>query len=102
MTIGQKIRELRENAQMLQRELAYKLEVGDAYLSKIERNQKNLKKEHLKTISKLFQYSYEELETLWLANKIYDLIKDEKQAIKVLKVAEQELSYAKSRTQGKN
>lgn len=99
MTIGQKIRELREEAQMLQRELAYKLEVGDAYLSKIERNQKNLKKEHLKTISTLFKYSYEELETLWLANKVYDIIKDEKNALEVLKVAEQELSYAKSRTQ---
>lgn len=96
MTIGQKIRELREGAQMLQRELAYKLEVGDAYLSKIERNQKNLKKEHLRTISKLFKYSYEELETLWLANKVYDLIKDEKKAIEVLKVAEQEIKYRKT------
>lgn len=96
MTIGQKIRELREDARMLQRELAYKLEVGDAYLSKIERNQKNLKKEHLKTISKIFNYSYEELETLWLANKVYDLIKDEKKAIDVLKVAEQEIKYRKT------
>ena len=96
MTIGQKIRELREEAQMLQRELAYKLNVGDAYLSKIERNQKNIKKEHLKTISELFKYSYEELETLWLANKVYYIIKDEKQAIEVLKVAEQEIKYKKT------
>lgn len=96
MTIGKKIRELREEAKMLQRELAYKLDVGDAYLSKIERNQKNLKKEHLKTISKLFKYPYEELETLWLANKVYDLIKDEKKAIEVLKVAEQEIKFRKT------
>ena len=83
MTIGQKIRELREKTGMLQRELAYELKVGDAYLSKIESNQKNLKKEHLTTISSLFKYSYSELETLWLANKVYDLIKDEKKAIEV-------------------
>ena len=38
MTIGQKIRELREKTGMLQRELAYELKVGDAYLSKIENN----------------------------------------------------------------
>ena len=44
MTIGQKIRELREKTGMLQRELAYELKVGDAYLSKIESNQKILKK----------------------------------------------------------
>lgn len=101
MAIGQKIRELREKSGMLQRELANELKVGDAYLSKIESNKKNLKKEHLVTISKLFKYSYSELETLWLANKVYDLIKDEERAIEVLKVAEQELNYAKLRTRNK-
>lgn len=44
MTIGLKIKSLREEAGMLQRELAYKLNVGDAFISKIEKNQKVLKK----------------------------------------------------------
>jgi len=96
MTIGQKIKELRENAGMLQRELAYELKVGDAYLSKVERNQKLLRKEHLITLSKFFNYPYLELETLWLANKVYDLVKNEEQAIQVLKVAEQEILYSKN------
>lgn len=42
MTIGKKIKELRKKKGMLQRELAYKLKVEDAYLNKIENNQKNL------------------------------------------------------------
>ena len=96
MTIGQKIKELRESKGMLQRELASKLKVGDGFLSKIERNQKVLKREHLLSISKIFDFAYIELETLWLANKVYDLIKDEDQAIQVLKVAEQEIKYGKS------
>ncbi len=96
MTIGQKIKELREGKGMLQRELASKLNVGDGFLSKIERNQKVLKREHLVSISKIFGFPYIELETLWLANKVYDLIKDEDQAIQVLKVAEQEIKYGKS------
>ncbi len=96
MTIGQKIKQLRESKGMLQRELASKLNVGDGFLSKIERNQKVLKREHLVSISKIFDFSYIELETLWLANKVYDLIKDENQAIQVLKVAEQEIIYGKS------
>jgi hypothetical protein len=33
---------------------------------------------------------------LWLADKVYDLIKDEKKAIEVLKVAEQEIKYRKT------
>ena len=95
MTLGQKIKELREKKKMLQRELASKLEIGDGFLSKVERNQKVLKKEHLLSISEIFNYPYTELETLWLANKVYDIIKDENQAIQVLKVAEQELKYVR-------
>lgn len=96
MTIGQKIKELRESNGMLQRELASKLNVGDGFLSKIERNQKVLKREHLISISEIFNCSYNELETLWLANKVYELIKNENQAIQVLKVAEQEIKYGKN------
>ena len=96
MTIGQKIKELRESSGMLQRELASKLNVGDGFLSKIERNQKVLKREHLVSISEIFNYPHNELETLWLANKVYDLIKNENQAIQVLKVAEQEVKYGKN------
>lgn len=95
MTLGQKIKELREKKKMLQRELASKLEIGDGFLSKVERNQKVLKKEHLISISEIFNYPYTELETLWLANKVYDIIKDENQAIQVLKVAEQEVKYVR-------
>jgi len=96
MTLGQKIKELRESKSMLQRELASKLEVGDGFLSKVERNQKVLKKGHLISISKIFNFPYTELETLWLANKVYDIIKDENQAIQVLKVAEQEVKYVRN------
>jgi transcriptional regulator with XRE-family HTH domain len=96
MTLGQKIKELRESKGMLQRELASKLEVGDSFLSKIERNQKVLKKGHLASISKIFNFSYTELKTLWLANKVYDIVKDENKAIEVLKVAEQEVKYVRN------
>ncbi|MCB9290662.1 MAG: helix-turn-helix transcriptional regulator [Lewinellaceae bacterium] len=97
MTIGQKIRDLRESAGMLQRELAGHLQVGDSYISKVESDQKVLKKEHLKTVSDLFDCPYSELLTLWLADKVYDLVKNENpaQAIEVLKVAEQEIKYGK-------
>ena len=54
MTLGQKIRELREANGMFQRQLASILEIGDGFLSKIESDQKALKREHLKTLSKTF------------------------------------------------
>lgn len=96
MTIGQKIKELRESKEMLQRQLASRLGIGDGFLSKVERNQKSLKREHLKKISELFDCSFKELEALWIASKVYDLVKNEKEGLTALKVAEEQIKYEKS------
>ena len=93
MTLGQKIKELRESSGMFQRQLAAILEVGDGYLSKVESDQKAIKREQLKTISKTFNSSFEELEALWIATKIYDLVKGEKEGLNALKVAEEQIKY---------
>jgi len=95
MTLGQKIKTLREEAGMLQRQLASILQIGDAYLSKVESDKKILKREHLRTLSKTFKYEYSELETLWIANKVIELVKDEKEGLGALKVAEAEIKYEK-------
>ena len=95
MTLGQKIKELRESTGMYQRQLAAILEIGDGYLSKVESDQKALKREYLKTISETFNSSFSELEALWIATKVYDIIKDEKEGLNALKVAEEQIKYEK-------
>lgn len=81
---------------MLQRELAMRLEIGEGFLSKVENDQKQLKRDDLKKLSKIFKVSLNELETLWLANKVYGLVKNEAQGSNALKVAEQQLKYVKT------
>lgn len=93
MTIGQKIKELRKNHGLLQKELALKLKIGEGYLSKVENNQKTLNKDHLVEISHLFNYPISDLEILWLGTKVYDLIKEENDALRALKVAEENFKY---------
>lgn len=95
MTIGKRIRQLREDAGMKQRELAAKLGIGEGFLSKVEHDQKLLKRGDLKKISSLFKVNHSDLETLWLANKVYDLIKDENQGLDALKVAEEQAKYTR-------
>ena len=95
MTLGQKIRELRENAGLKQRELAYQLGVGEGFLSKVENDQKPLKRENLTKLNELFKTPIEELESLWLANKVYSIIRDEESALTALKVAEEQVKYKK-------
>ena len=93
MTLGQKIKELRESSGMFQRQLAAILEIGDGYLSKVENDQKAIKREHLKTISETFNFSFEKLEALWIATKIYDIVKNEKEGLNALKAAEEQIKY---------
>jgi len=95
MTIGQRIKELRESAGMYQRVLAAKLEIGEGFLSKVENNQKQLKREDLRKLSEIFSVSLQELDTLWLGSKVYDLIKNEENKIDALKVAESHVKYIK-------
>lgn len=95
MTIGSKIKELREKSGMLQRELAAILEIGEGFLSKIEGDKKSLKREHLRTISLTFNYPFSELESLWIATKVYDIVKDEEQGLNALRVAEEQIKYGK-------
>jgi len=93
MSLGKKIKELRESNSVLQRELAAMLNVGESYLSKVETDHKVLKREYLIHLSEYFNYPLSELEALWLGTKVYDLIKNETQGLSALKVAEEQINY---------
>ncbi len=93
MTLGVKIRYLREKNGLLQRELANKLGIGEGFLSKIEHDQKLIKREDLQKISKIFDTSIDELEALWLANKVYSIVGLEQNGLQALKVAEEQIAY---------
>lgn len=93
MTLGQKIKELRKQADLKQRELAYQLGIGEGFLSKVENDQKLLKREDLTKLNELFKIPIEELESLWLANKLYSIVRDEESALTALKVAEEQVKY---------
>ena len=93
MTLGQKIKELREQAGLKQRELAYQLGIGEGFLSKVENDRKLLKREDLTKLNELFKIPIEELESLWLANKLYSIVRDEESALTALKVVEEQVKY---------
>jgi len=88
---GERIKQLREQKGLLQRQVANQLDIDTPMLSKIERGERNAKKEQVAILSKLFGITEENLLSLWLADKVYDVVKDEDVAIKAIKVAEKEL-----------
>ena len=88
---GERIKQLREQKGLLQRQVANQLDIDTPMLSKIERGERNAKKEQVTILSKIFGITEENLLSLWLADKVYDVVKDEDVAIKAMKVAEKEL-----------
>jgi transcriptional regulator with XRE-family HTH domain len=91
MIIGKKLRELREQKGLLLRQVAAELEVDTAYISKMERGEKNIKREFIVKLAKIYQANTDDLLTLWLADQIYDLVKNEEVALSALLVTEKEL-----------
>lgn len=98
MQFGERIRELRESKELLQRQLAASLEIDTPMFSKIERGERRAKREQVLLLAELLDTNVNDLLTLWLADQVYDLVKDEEIAAQALKVAEEEVKYnAKSK-----
>ncbi len=91
MIIGKKLRELREGKGLLLRQVAAVLEVDTAFISKMERGEKNIKREFIVKLASLYEYNDEELISLWLSDKVYDILKNEKNPIEALKITEKKL-----------
>lgn len=92
MLLGKRIKELREERKLLQRQLAAVLEIDTPMFSKIERGDRRAKREQVITLAQQFKVDEKELLTLWLADKILDTLeggdgKLKQDAIKVALVA---------------
>lgn len=90
---GELIREKREEKGLLLRELAHHLQMDTALLSKIERGERNAQEKHLSTLSKILEVDLKEIRILWLADKIYQIVEEDEDALEALRVAEKEIRY---------
>lgn len=93
--LGEKLKQCREAKGLLQREVAAKLQVDTAYISKVESDEKLVSRLHLNKLAKLFGTTESELVTLWLADKVFDVVKDEPVGLKAIGFAEHELMKLK-------
>lgn len=91
MITGQHLRELREEKGLLLRQVAAFLEVDTAYISKMERGAKYIKREFILKLAELYKANEEEMLILWLADQLFDLVKNKELRLKALKVTELEL-----------
>jgi transcriptional regulator with XRE-family HTH domain len=87
MLFADRIKQLREEKQMLQRHFAAAMDIDTPLFSKIERGERRAKREQVITIAKILKCDETELLTLWLADRIIEAIDNEKElAVKALNV----------------
>lgn len=92
MLLGNKIKELRDEQGVLQRQLAAYLEIDTPMFSKIERGDRRAKRSQVVLLAKYFHIDEKEMLTLWLADKILsDLEGEEDLKLAAIETAKYEL-----------
>jgi Helix-turn-helix. len=73
MVFADKIKHLREEKQLFQRQLADVLEIDTPMYCKIERGSRPIKRSQVIVLAKFLSVDETELLTLWLADKILEM-----------------------------
>ena len=79
MLFGNKIKELREEQGLLQRQLAAFLEIDTPMFSKIERGDRRAKREQVIKLAEYLHQDEKEMLALWLADKIINAVENEQE-----------------------
>ncbi|MFD1616601.1 helix-turn-helix domain-containing protein [Gelatiniphilus marinus] len=95
---GNKIKTLREDKQIPQRQLASALQIDTATYCKIEKGDRRAKREQLPVLAKLLEVDSKELIRLWSADKVYDIIAEEDEATQILSVVAENIVEYKRKT----
>ena len=77
MLLGNKIRSLRDEQGILQRQVAAYLEIDTPMFSKIERGDRRAKRSQVIQMATYFKVDEKKMLTLWLADKVLDALEDE-------------------------
>ncbi len=92
MLLGNKIKSLRDEQGILQRQVAAYLEIDTPMFSKIERGDRRAKRSQVIQMAKYFKVDEKKMLSLWLADKILkDLDGEEELKLTAIETAKSEL-----------
>ena len=80
---GRKIKEMRLERGLRQRQLAELLETDKPMYSKMELGARRVRRDQVPKLAKLYQISEKELMTLWLADGVYATLKEEDKKLRL-------------------
>ena len=96
-SLGNRIKQLREEQQLPLRTVAAYLDIDQAILSKIEHGHRKATREQVKQLAKYFKGDENELMVIWLSDKLAHEIQDEDLAKQALKAAGKKVDFLKNK-----
>lgn len=97
-TFGEKVRKLREQADMPLRKLSALLDIDQSTLSKIERGERNPSTDLIEKLSAIFEIDKKDLQISYISDKVAYEILSEEYPQEILRIAEEKVEYLKSKT----
>jgi len=92
-TFGEIIKNLREENELVLRQVAAALDVDQAIISKFEKGERKPNREQVLAFAKFFNTKADDLLVAWLSDKVVYELEDEDVALKALQVAEEKVKY---------
>jgi hypothetical protein len=93
LDISKYLQDLRKESGKTLREVAAYLEIDQAILSKMENGKRPVTKDVLRQLAKLYRKDIQELNKVFLAEKLYKQLEYEDDALSILKLLEKQVVY---------
>lgn len=91
MLFQDKLKELRESHNLLQRQVAAGIDMDTAVYCKIEKGYRQAREVQVRQLALFYGIPYEELRRYWLAGKVYSLVEEEEDANGILYMVAEEM-----------
>lgn len=91
MLLKDKLKSLREEHDLLQRQVASAIGIDNAVYCKIENGERIAREEHIKALAVFYGIDFCYLRKLWLAGKVYDLLSQDEEPNEILDIVSESL-----------
>ncbi|MGM9871953.1 MAG: helix-turn-helix domain-containing protein [Muribaculaceae bacterium] len=88
-----KIKQLREEQSLTQRQVAAELGIDVAMYNRFEKGERSMKRELVKNLAHIYGISEDKLLTLWLAEKVYAILSEEDFAGEVISMVTEDITF---------
>ena len=92
MQFREKIKELREQHEMTQRQLAASLEIDVALYNRFEKGERKMKREMVEKLASIYSLPSDELIKYWLAGQVYSILMEEELAREVISIVAEDIT----------